>query len=155
MSDNGRLRQILEVIPQQAPFRFIDEIIEIDRDHIVGSYMFRKDEFFYEGHFPGHPITPGVILVESMAQVAVVAFGIYLLVEERNYPLERVAEITTLFSLMENMEFLQPVLPGERVTVTGERVYFRRSSLKVNASMLKDDGTVVCRGTLTGTGVNL
>ena len=97
MSDNGRLRQILEVIPQQAPFRFIDEITEIDRDHIVGSYMFRKDEFFYEGHFPGHPITPGVILVESMAQVAVVAFGIYLLVEERNYPLERVAEITTLF----------------------------------------------------------
>ena len=56
---------------------------------------------------------------------------------------------------MENMEFLQPVLPGERVTVTGKRVYFRRSSLKVNASMLKDDGTAVCRGTLTGTGVNL
>ena len=54
---------------------------------------------------------------------------------------------------MENMEFLQPVLPGERGT--GKRVYFRRSSLKVNASMLKDDGTAVCRGTLTGTGVNL
>lgn len=155
MSDNGRIKQILEAVPQQAPFRFIDDILEIDKDHIVGSYTFRNDEFFYKGHFPGHPITPGVILVESMAQVAVVAFGIYLLVEERNYPLERVADITTLFSLMENMEFLQPVLPGERVTVTGERVYFRRSSLKVNASMLKDDGTVVCRGTLTGTGVNL
>ena len=155
MQDNGRLRQILEAVPQRPPFRFIDDIIEIDRDHIVGGYTFRSDEFFYRGHFPGKHITPGVILVESMAQVAVVAFGIYLLVEERNYPLERVAEITTLFSLMENMEFLRLVLPGEKVTVIGERVYFRRSSLKVNASMLKDDGTVVCRGTLTGTGVNL
>ena len=59
-------RQILELLPQQHPFRFVDEILEVDEQRISGRYTFRHDEFFYSGHFPGRPITPGVILLESM-----------------------------------------------------------------------------------------
>jgi 3-hydroxyacyl-[acyl-carrier-protein] dehydratase len=155
MADHRIIRKVLDTIPQQQPFRFIDEISEMDSTHIVGSYTFRPDEFFYHGHFPGNPITPGVILVEAMAQVSVVAFGIYLVMEEMKLPAERVAEITTLFSLMENVEFLKPVFPGEKVTVRGEKIYFRRLNLKVQALMEKSDGTPVCMGTMTGTGVRL
>ena len=68
--------EVFNFIPQQKPFRFVDEIISINKDKIVGAYTFKQDEFFYSGHFPGNPITPGVILLESMAQVGVVAFAI-------------------------------------------------------------------------------
>jgi 3-hydroxyacyl-[acyl-carrier-protein] dehydratase len=55
--------QLLDLLPQQRPFRFVDEIVEVDEQRIVGRYTFREDEWFYAGHFPGRPITPGVILL--------------------------------------------------------------------------------------------
>ena len=58
--------EVLAALPQQEPFRFVDEILEIDEEHIVGSYRFRPEADFYRGHFPGNPVTPGVILIESM-----------------------------------------------------------------------------------------
>ena len=64
---------ILDSIPQQEPFRFIDEILELSEDHILAAYRFREDADFYRGHFPGNPVTPGVILIETMAQSGVVA----------------------------------------------------------------------------------
>ena len=70
--------EVLAALPQQAPFRFLDEIVELDDEHIVARYTFRDDEDFYRGHFPGNPLTPGVILVETMAQAGVVALGLYL-----------------------------------------------------------------------------
>ncbi|MBN2397434.1 MAG: beta-hydroxyacyl-ACP dehydratase, partial [Deltaproteobacteria bacterium] len=74
-ADPETIRQVLEMVPQMPPFRFIDDILEMDGDHIVGAYRFREDEYFYRGHFPGRPVTPGVILIETMAQTGVVAFG--------------------------------------------------------------------------------
>ena len=68
-------KQVLDLIPQRDPFRFIDDILELDDDHIVGTYRFRPDADFYRGHFPGNPVTPGVILIESLAQVGIVALG--------------------------------------------------------------------------------
>ena len=76
--------RILELLPQQRPFRFVDEILEVDEQRISGRYTFRPDEFYYAGHFPGRPITPGVILLESMCQVGVVALGIYLFALEHS-----------------------------------------------------------------------
>ena len=60
--------EVLARVPQQPPFRFIDEILELDAEHILAGYRFREDAGFYRGHFPGNPITPGVILLETMAQ---------------------------------------------------------------------------------------
>ena len=74
---------LLELLPQQEPFRFIDEILEVDEEHIVARYTFRPEADFYRGHFPGNPITPGVLLIESMAQTGVVALGIYLVARQK------------------------------------------------------------------------
>jgi 3-hydroxyacyl-[acyl-carrier-protein] dehydratase len=109
-ADQDLFAKILDAVPQKPPFRFVDAIVEINGDRVVGEYRFRPDEYFYAGHFPGKPITPGVILIETMAQVSVVAFGVFQLMQEGKS--ENVNGITTLFSMVENVEFLQPVYPG-------------------------------------------
>lgn len=141
--------QVLDLVPQRDPFRFIDEILELDDDHIVGTYRFRPDADFYRGHFPGHPVTPGAILIESLAQVAIVALGIYLLAQESE---SDTAKVTTLFTDAD-IEFSGIVNPGDRVTIRAEKVFFRRLKLRSKAEMKLDDGTVVCSGTVSGMGV--
>jgi 3-hydroxyacyl-[acyl-carrier-protein] dehydratase len=116
----------------------------------VGSYRFRADESFYAGHFPGRPVTPGVILVEAMAQVGVVALGLYLAMMAGR---EGTGALTTLFTLAENIEFKGIVRPGERVVTTGEKIYFRRGTLKSRVAMTRENGEEVCSGVLAGMGV--
>jgi 3-hydroxyacyl-[acyl-carrier-protein] dehydratase len=142
-------KQVLDLIPQQDPFRFIDDILELDDDHIVGTYRFRPGADFYRGHFPGRPVTPGVILVESIAQVGIVALGIYLLARESE---EDTTTMTSLFTDL-NVEFAGIVNPGDRVTITAEKVFFRRRKLRSKAEMKLDDGTIVCSGIVSGMGI--
>jgi 3-hydroxyacyl-[acyl-carrier-protein] dehydratase len=142
-------KQVLDLIPQQDPFRFIDEILEVDDDHIVGTYRFRPEADFYRGHFPGNPVTPGVILIEALAQVGIVALGIFLLARESE---DEVTKTMTLFTDT-NVEFAGIVNPGDRVTITAEKVFFRRRKLRSSAEMKLDDGTIVCSGTVSGMGI--
>ena len=142
--------EVLERIPQREPFRFIDEILELGDEHIVAAYTFRPDLDFYRGHFPGRPITPGVILVEAMAQAGVVGLGIHLLSREMGP--EEAEKYTTLFSDA-TVEFSGIVEPGTRVVTTGRKVFFRRRKLRSEVEMRREDGTVVCSGTLSGVGV--
>jgi 3-hydroxyacyl-[acyl-carrier-protein] dehydratase len=152
-ADESIIREVLALVPQQKPFRFIDEIIRLDDEEIVGAYRFREDEFFYPGHFPGRPITPGVILVESMAQIGVVAYGMYLLARQRNVRPSEMKGPLSLFSLAEDIEFKGIVKPGERVIVRGKKIYMRKGALKVDVSMERENGEVVCQGKLAGMGV--
>jgi len=142
--------QVLALVPQQPPFRFIDEIVELGDDHIVAAVTFPPDADFYRGHFPGHPLTPGVLLVEAMAQAGVVALGIHLLAREAGP--EEAGKYTTLFTDAE-VEFSGRVDPGERVVTTGRVVFFRRRKLRCAVEMKGADGTVVCSGTISGMGV--
>lgn len=142
--------QVLELMPQQRPFRFVDEILDVDGQRITGRYTFREDEWFYAGHFPGRPITPGVILLESMCQVGVVAMGIYLFALERS--VEEARAWTTLFVEAES-EFLRSVLPGETVTIRGEQIFWRRNKLRARIEMFAADGTLVAQTTASGLGV--
>jgi 3-hydroxyacyl-[acyl-carrier-protein] dehydratase len=153
-ADAGVIQEILDLVPQQAPFRFIDEIISLDEEQIVGAYRFRDDEFFYRGHFPGRPITPGVILIETMAQIGVVAYGMYLLACQRHVRPSQMKEPLSLFSLADDVEFKGIVKPGERVIVKGRKIYMRRGALKVDISMERENGEVVCVGKLAGMGVD-
>ncbi|MGD2067323.1 MAG: FabA/FabZ family ACP-dehydratase [Gemmatimonadota bacterium] len=142
--------RILEFVPQAEPFRFVDEILEVDADHIVATYRFRPDADFYRGHFPGNPVTPGVILLESMAQVSVVALGIHLLALEGG--LELVRSRIALFTDAE-VEFGGVVKPGARVTIRARKRFFRRMKLRSEAEMHLDDGTLVCSATISGMAV--
>ncbi|MFP8874259.1 MAG: beta-hydroxyacyl-ACP dehydratase [Myxococcota bacterium] len=142
--------EVLERVPQRPPFRFIDEILELDADHIVASYRFREDADFYRGHFPGNPITPGVILLETMAQAGVVALGLYLASAE--LAPEEMEKLTTVFTDA-SVDFSDSVLPGERVITTGTPVFFRRRKLQSQVEMKREDGTTVCSGVISGMGI--
>jgi 3-hydroxyacyl-[acyl-carrier-protein] dehydratase len=145
-----RPEEVLELLPQQEPFRFVDEILEVSRDHIVARYTFAPDADFYRGHFPGRPVTPGVILLECVAQVGVVALGIFLVALDAGR--EGVRTRLALFSDA-HVEFSGVVEPGQRVTVTARKLFFRRGKLRSEAEMRLDDGTLVCSATISGMGV--
>ena len=149
--------KILNLIPQKSPFRFIDQILEVNDQFIIGSYKFKKDEFFYQGHFPSKPVTPGVILTETAAQIGLVAFGIYLENQKK-------AGALALKNLEENnlspnfgmaftsveMDYLKPVFPEDQVFVKAEKVYFRFNKLKVKAKMYFESDEIICKGELSG-----
>jgi 3-hydroxyacyl-[acyl-carrier-protein] dehydratase len=142
--------QVLAAVPQQEPFRFIDEILELDEEHIVSRYRFRPESDFYRGHFPGNPVTPGVILIEAMAQAGIVALGIFLISgEEGGYDPEKMMTLFTDAAV----DFSGMVKPGDRVTVECRKIFWRRRKLRADATMTLDDGTVVCSGTVSGMGV--
>lgn len=142
--------EILERIPQQEPFRFIDRVLEVDDEHVVATYRWRPEADFYRGHFPGHPVTPGVLLVESMAQASVVALGCYLLHKELDE--EEAAKLKPFFTDA-TVEFHDVVRPGEEVRIEARKIFFRRRKLRTEVEMTREDGTLVCSGQLAGIAV--
>jgi 3-hydroxyacyl-[acyl-carrier-protein] dehydratase len=141
--------EVFELIPQKPPFRFVDEIVEVDGDHVVSAYTFRPDEYYYAGHFPGYPVTPGVIVLESMCQTAF-ALAIYLLALEA--PVDDIKRLV-MMTTESSVEFERIVRPGESVRVTVHKVFWRRRKLKSTAAMTLADGTPVSRATIGGMGV--
>ena len=116
--------QIIDILPYAEPFLFVGELSNISENGITGTYRFDKNSFFYRGHFKDHPVTPGVILTETMAQIGLVCLGIYLM---RNEPGQSLPQI----ALSSNqVDFYLPVFPGEKVRVVSEKVYFRFNKLK-------------------------
>ncbi len=138
-------KQIVSALPYQTPFLFVDELTVISEDGITGNYTFKKDAYFYEGHFKGNPITPGVILTETMAQIGVVCLGIYL---TRNTKKSNRAPQVALTSSA--VDFYVPVYPGEQVIVISEKEYFRFNKLKCKVKLLNAQGQLVCRGFISG-----
>jgi 3-hydroxyacyl-[acyl-carrier-protein] dehydratase len=142
--------EVLARIPQQEPFRFVDEIVAIDDEHVVARYRWREDAEFYRGHFPGNPLTPGVLLIESMAQAGVVALGLYLVAKDPAL----LPENRTLIAFTDaNVEFSGMVRPGDRVEIHGRKQFFRRGKIRAEVEMRREDGSLVCSGVLAGMAV--
>lgn len=134
---------ILKQIPHQRPFRFIDELLHVDENSASGLYTFREDEYFYEGHFPGNPITPGVILIETMAQIGMIPLGLYIMNDENLI-------VKVLFTSSQ-VDFKLPVYPGTRVLVEAKKIYFKLGKLKCSVTMkVHQTGRLICSGELAG-----
>ena len=98
------VNQIQELLPHRPPFLFIDKILEISDDHVIGLKNVTMNEDFFNGHFPGKPIMPGVLQIEAMAQ----AGGVLILntvPDPQNY--------LTFFAKIDNAKFKYPVVPGD------------------------------------------
>ncbi|MDA9885734.1 hydroxymyristoyl-ACP dehydratase [bacterium] len=138
-------QNIIELLPYQRPFLFVDAIDTVSENEIRGHYTFRKDEYFYKGHFKDNPITPGVILTECMAQIGLVCFGIFLLKDELQNAKKPQVALTS-----NKTDFYLPVLPGEKVIVHSEKEVFRFNKLKCKVKMLNKKGELVARGVISG-----
>lgn len=135
--------EILEKLPYSTPFLFVDDLVSIDENGVTGTFTFKKDLDFYQGHFKNNPITPGVILTETMAQIGLVCLGIFLIGND----LTKESQIGLTST---DIEFMKPVFPGEKVTVISEKIYFRFNKLKCKVKMLNGQSEIVCEGTIAG-----
>ena len=144
---------ILDRLPYKSSFRFVDDITELGPDKVIGHYTLKADSFFYHDHFPGNPVTPGAILSEIMAQIGLVVLGIYLVTKapgtEKTESGKVVAPVFPLLTSA-NVEFLKMVLPGQKVTVISNKVYFRFDKLKCNVVMQDDAGEPIAKGVFAG-----
>jgi 3-hydroxyacyl-[acyl-carrier-protein] dehydratase len=134
---------IILQLPYSKPFLFVDEIVQIDEKRVEGNYTFDENLDFYKGHFKEFPVTPGVILTETMAQIGLVCLGIYLLNNTFN-------KNTSIALTSSEIEFSKPVFPNEKVTVISEKIYFRFGKLKCKVIMKNNKGEEVCSGTIAG-----
>jgi len=136
--------KVVDKLPYGPGFLFVDRIKELSEDTISGEYTFTGEEFFYKHHFPDRPITPGVILLECIAQIGLVCLGLYL---EREQELE---DHTHVLFTDTQVNFRQVVPRGTTVKVEAKKVYYRMGKLKVNASMWNKKGERIASGSLAG-----
>ncbi len=128
------IEEIMKVLPHRYPFLLVDRILEIEENkRIVGLKNVTINEPFFQGHFPGHPIMPGVLIIEAMAQV-----GGMLLMGSVEDPDSKVV----YFMSLDNVKFRRPVKPGDQIRFELEIVQLRGSVCKMRG-VGKVDGEVV------------
>lgn len=126
----------LATLPHQPPFRLVDEVTSMTEERIEGYRDVRVEEPWFAGHFPGNPILPGVIILESLAQVAGVL--------AQNPRLQLLA--------IDKAKLRRPVRPGERLLLTATVLQRRESALRVRAEATVDGARVAEAELLLGAG---
>lgn len=122
--------EIQEILPHRYPFLLVDRIVELEPlKRAVGIKSVTTNEQFFQGHFPGHPVMPGVLLLEAMAQVG----GVAML-----HPDENRGKLA-LFAGIDNAKFRRPVVPGDQVRMVAEIVKLKGSVGKVFAQAFVED----------------
>jgi len=137
------IKKIMEVLPHRYPFLLVDKVLEMEPGkRIVTVKNVTINEPFFQGHFPGYPIMPGVLLIEAMAQ----SWGILVLSQEP----ERVQERSILFIGIDNARFRKPVVPGDQVRFELEAMNLKRSIWKFKGKAFVE-GTLVAEAELMAT----
>jgi len=129
-ASNWDCRWVMSVLPHRYPLLLVDRVIEMEpKQRIVAIKNFTVNEEFFQGHFPGHPIVPGVLLIEAMAQ----AGGLLLLHDDPQRD-----EKLLYFGAIERARFRRPVVPGDQVRFEVEVLKLKASHAKIGGRALVD-----------------
>jgi UDP-3-O-[3-hydroxymyristoyl] N-acetylglucosamine deacetylase/3-hydroxyacyl-[acyl-carrier-protein] dehydratase len=130
------IRDILEVIPHRYPMLLVDRIIEVeDQKRIVGIKNVTFNEPFFQGHFPGHPVMPGVLIIEAMAQVGGMLLMSYF--DPKDH-----ANKVVYFMSLDHVKFRRPVVPGDQLRCELEMIQFRGKTCRMKGVAYVDGHTV-------------
>jgi len=131
-------KEITDLLPHRYPFLLVDRVTELEpKKRIVGYKNVTINEDFFNGHFPGHPIMPGVLILEALAQVS----GLMGLATMDK---ERVANTVYYFAGMDKVRFKRPVLPGDRLELEARYVTDKRGIWRFECEA-RVDGELACK----------
>jgi len=117
------IQAIQKILPHRYPFLMVDKILDlVPKERVVGVKNVTTNEPFFRGHFPGHPIMPGVLILEAMAQT-----GAILLLDSLKNPEQKLA----YFMSIDNVRFRKPVFPGDQIQIEVELARYRPTSCKM------------------------
>jgi 3-hydroxyacyl-[acyl-carrier-protein] dehydratase len=129
---------VTDLIPHRPPFLFVDEIVSENADGLTARQTWRADEDFYKGHYPGAPITPGVLLCESVFQTA----ACYLALKARAAG-AKPGEGVPLIAKINDVRFRNPVYPGDTVLMEVKQKDALGGFTMLSGNIKKADGTRV------------
>lgn len=131
--------EIKKIIPQREPFLMIDKVEEyVPGESCVAYKEVREDEYYFKGHFPGNPIMPGVLIVESLAQTGAVAI---LSMEENKGK-------NALFGGIDKLRFKKQVVPGDTLKLE-VKIIKKKGPIGIGEAIATVDGKVAVKGELT------
>jgi 3-hydroxyacyl-[acyl-carrier-protein] dehydratase len=130
--------EITDLIPHRPPFLFVDEIVTEAADGLTAKRTWRADEDFYKGHYPGAPITPGVLLCESVFQAA----ACFMALKARAAG-GKPGEGVPLIAKINDVRFRNPVYPGETVLLEVKQKDALGGFTMLSGNIKKADGTRV------------
>ncbi len=130
------IQEIMETIPHRYPFLLVDKIIEMEiGKRIVGIKNVTINEPFFQGHFPGHPIMPAVLMLEAMAQTG----GVLAL---KSISPDQVKKKVIYFMSIDNAKFRKPVLPGDQLRFELDIIRQRANIMSMKAQALVENAVV-------------
>ena len=132
MKQELSIEEILNLLPHRYPFLLVDKILEQEENKIIGVKNVTINEPFFQGHFPGHPVMPGVLIIEAMAQVG----GILMFSKDEN------KGKIPLFAGIDKARFKKPVRPGDQLKIKVEIIKMVKGIGKAKAEAYVDDNLV-------------